>query len=64
MVHYLRQERLGQKFEMLPDELQHATEVLDLLFALTKDFRFKAAILIGGGGHGPTGGRPVYGRDL
>ena len=44
VVHYLRQERLGQKFEMLPDELQHATEVLDLLFALTKDVRFKAAI--------------------
>ena len=35
---------MGQKFEMLPDEVQHATELLDLLFALTRDVRFKAAI--------------------
>ncbi len=44
VVHYLRQERMGEKFDTLSDELQHATELLDLLFALTKDFRFKAAI--------------------
>ena len=45
VVHYLRQERLEQKFDMLPDEVQHAEELLDLLFALTKDHRFKTAIV-------------------
>lgn len=44
IVHYLRQERMAQKFDVLPDKVQHVMELLDLLYALTKDSDFKESI--------------------
>lgn len=45
VVRYLRREQLGgDAVEMLPDAIEHAPELLELLFALTGDLRFKEAI--------------------
>ena len=44
VVRYLRQARLGQDLEMLPDPILHGPELLRLLKALTQDKRFDEMI--------------------
>ena len=44
VVHLLRQERLGEKFDMPPGDVKHAVELMELFFALTGDVKFRDAI--------------------
>ena len=44
VVHLLRQERLGEKFDMPPGEVSHAVELMELFFSLTGDVKFRDAI--------------------
>ena len=44
VVHLLRQERMGEKFDMPPGEVRHAVELMELFFSLTGDVKFRSAI--------------------